>query len=576
MSPSKRNIDHFITRLFSTSKGLFFNVFFLLIVSNAQSQSQFWFGNIHSHSEYSDGNMGNDPNYLTAKSCFEYVQQKALNVNFWGISDHNHSGGGMSLPDYHKGVAEVDSVNQDGIFTTLYGMEWGIISTGGHVVVYGIDSLIGWENGNYDIFNAQIDYNGLFTKVAARGDSAFAYLAHMESSDYSDLQNGAYNALWDSAIVGLAIKSGPAFSTDTTYSSLPTNTFFSRYLDVLKLGYHLAPGFDHDNHNINFGRSHTGRTVVIADTLTRESIMKAFRKNSFYASDDWNTKIYFSVSGFGMGSICSANQDPQIRLVVDDPDNENTDSIKIYFGVPGSGTRATILYLSTFSDSMNYTHVIPVATTYYYFAEITQADGNKIWTAPIWFTRNADAGSFELLEFTAQKSGEYALLKWSTLNEFNTDYFNIEKSVDAQVYNFAATENATGGLGVTQNYSWLDPAILDTSTYYRLNIFDNNGLSQLSPVRRVDPDQLSFQINLYPNPAGEENTFCSISHNRVEPMRMEIFSADGKLVMSTTFYSEVGTLYFSFPAKALSRGMYTIRFSNADYSLNSSTRFIRH
>ena len=142
--------------------------------------------------------------------------------------------------------------------------------------------------------------------------------------------------------------------------------------------------------------------------------------------------------------------------------------------------------------------------------------------------------------------------------------------------NFADFKNATGNLGSTALYSWLDPAILDTSTYYRLNIFDNNGLSQLSPVRRVDPYDLSFNINIYPNPAGNENTSCSLIHNRVEPMRLEIFSADGKLVLSSNFYSEKGTLYFTFPAERLSRGLYTIRFSNSDFSINSSNRFIRH
>lgn len=576
MTKTRQKLISRFTPLFSNLKEVGFSLLFLFIVSNGNAQSQFWFGNIHSHCEYSDGNMANDPNYLTAKSCFEYVQTKALNVNFWGISDHNHSGGGMQRPDYHKGIAEADSTNLDGIFPTMYGMEWGIISTGGHVVIYGIDSLIGWESGNYDIFNAQSDYNSLFNMVAARGDSAFAYLAHMESTDFGGIQNNPYNALWDSAIVGLAIKSGPAFSTDTTYSDLPTSTHLSRYLDLLKVGYHVAPGFDHDNHNINFGRSHTGRTVVITDSLNRKSIMQAFRRSSFYASDDWNAKIYFSVSGYGMGTSCSANQDPQIRLVVDDPDNENTDSIKIFYGVPGSGTRATILYLATFADSMSYTHIIPVATTYYYFAEITQADGNKIWTAPVWFTRNADAPTFELLSFTAVKSGDHALLNWSTLNEFNTDYFNIEKSTDAVVYNFADIKNATGSLGSTALYSWLDPDILDTSTYYRLTIFDNNGLSQLSPIRRVDPSELTFNINIYPNPAGNENTWCSLSHNLVEPMRLEIFSADGKLVLSSNFYSEIGTLYFNLPAEKLSRGLYTIRFSNSDYSINDSKRFIRH
>ena len=114
MTKTRQKLISRITPLFSNLKEVGFSLLFLFIVSNGNAQSQFWFGNIHSHCEYSDGNMANDPNYLTAKSCFEYVQTKALNVNFWGISDHNHSGGGMQRPDYHKGIAEADSTNLDG------------------------------------------------------------------------------------------------------------------------------------------------------------------------------------------------------------------------------------------------------------------------------------------------------------------------------------------------------------------------------------------------------------------------------------------------------------------------------
>src|SRR5690606_33447336 len=44
------------------------------------------------------------------------------------------------------------------------------------------------------------------------------------------------------------------------------------------------------------------------------------------------------------------------------------------------------------SDSLIYTPVAHIADgeTRYYYAQIRQADGNMIWTSPIWFTRNDD------------------------------------------------------------------------------------------------------------------------------------------------------------------------------------------
>lgn len=542
------------------------------------AQSSYWYGSLHSHSEYSDGNMGNDPDYHDVKSCYEYIQQNTLNVNYWGISDHNHSGAGMAIADYRKGVLEADSVNQDNVFTSFYGMEWGVISTGGHVIVHGIDSLIGWDNGNYDIFNGQSDYGGLFDLVAQRGNTAFAYLAHMEDTDFGNLLQVPYNAIWDSAIVGLALRNGPAFSTDTTYSSLPSYNYFDRYLDLLKKGYHVAPGIDHDNHYIVFGRTHPGRTVVISDSLNRESLMAAFKRRSFYASDDWNARVEFSINGFGMGSICSGPDNPEIKLYVSDPDGESITWLRMWVGVPGSGIMASsvVSMQGPGSDSLQFTNPIIPGQTFYYFAEITEADGDKIWTAPIWYTRSGNPPAFELLDFTAQRVGNQALLKWSTANEFNLDRFDIEKSTNTLLFTTAGNVNPTGGLGQIATYSWTDPQALDTSTYYRLNIVDNAGLSQFSQIKRVDPESPGSGFSIYPNPAGNEPAILSVSHNREEPFRMDIFNAEGKLVEDFIFMSSNGVIYIQLAANELSKGLYTIRISNSDYSFYESNRFIRY
>jgi hypothetical protein len=167
------------------------------------------------------------------------------------------------------------------------------------------------------------------------------------------------------------------------------------------------------------------------------------------------------------------------------------------------------------------------------------------------------------------------LLKWSTANEFNLDRFDIEKSTNTLLFTTAGNVNPTGNLGQIANYTWTDPQTLDTSTYYRLNIFDNAGLSQFSQVKRVDPESPASGVSIYPNPGGNENSIISVSHNREEPFRMEIFSADGKLVEQSVFLAAEGIIYLTLPADKLSRGIYTIRITNSDYSFNESNRFNR-
>ncbi|WP_315817587.1 hypothetical protein [Paraflavitalea speifideaquila] len=188
------------------------------------------YGNLHAHSSYSDGNKDNTAN--TPDEDFAFARD-ALCMDFLGISEHNHAGAGMSYPTYAQGFAEANSLN--GVagpgghsIVTLWGMEWGVIKNGGHVLVYGFDDdLIGWESGNYDLFVAKNDYAALWNTVNSRS-GAFVTLAHPNTADYSDLAAG-YNATADAVIVGAAIESGPAFSTSTTYNDFPSSLAYLSY-----------------------------------------------------------------------------------------------------------------------------------------------------------------------------------------------------------------------------------------------------------------------------------------------------------------------------------------------------------
>lgn len=51
------------------------------------------------------------------------------------------------------------------------------MSTGGHVIIYEFDYLIGWEDVLYDYLNPKTDYNELFELLMYRPTS-FAYIAH--------------------------------------------------------------------------------------------------------------------------------------------------------------------------------------------------------------------------------------------------------------------------------------------------------------------------------------------------------------------------------------------------------------
>jgi hypothetical protein len=137
------------------------------------------YGNLHAHSSYSDGNKAD----LSKTPADDYAfARDALCMDFMGMSEHNHAGAGMNLPDYTLGYNQANAINgvtgpHGNTLVTLFGMEWGVIKNGGHVLIYGFDNqLIGWEPGNYDIFVNKSTYVDLWPVINAR-PGAFATLA---------------------------------------------------------------------------------------------------------------------------------------------------------------------------------------------------------------------------------------------------------------------------------------------------------------------------------------------------------------------------------------------------------------
>jgi PKD repeat protein len=366
---------------------LFILLLTLCTLVKAQTYTHY-FGNIHAHTSYSDGNKDSATSLLTTPLQAYTYAKASQHIDFYGISEHNHYYAGMiNKNNYYKGIADAKLATVNDTFVAMYGMEWGIISGGGHVLVYGYDSLIGWETGVHDVFVAQNDYANLWRKINKKA-SAFAYLAHPTNTDYDTIATSTFNYEADSAIIGMAGRSGPAFSTNTTYSNPSTGNYITQYSNMLKKGYHVGVGLDHDTHNSVFGRSSAGRLVVLAVALTQPNILEAFKQRRFYSSDDWNTKVDFAINNQIMGSIITQAGNPTLSVNVTDADiGDNITNIQVFGGVPGSGVFATTLTTKT-TASFTYTHTLANNSTFYYYLKITQNDGNIIWTSPIWYTRN--------------------------------------------------------------------------------------------------------------------------------------------------------------------------------------------
>jgi hypothetical protein len=347
----------------------------------------YYYGNLHAHSAYSDGNQDAGTSGATTPLQDFTFADASLHSDFLGISDHNHSQAGMQRPNYALGIQQAQQATNSQ-FVALYGMEWGVISGGGHVLVYGVNQLLGWEPGNYDVFVPRSDYRALFRQINQR-PGAFASLAHPQSGDYNNLEGGTFQPWADSAVVGTPLRSGPATSTNLTYSNPSTGSYENTYSTLLSKGYHVGVSLDHDNHNTTFNRTTAARLVIVAPNLTPTDLLGAMRQRSFYASDDWNAEVTFTLNQQPMGSIFAGATTPAIALSVNDIDGEAIRSITLLKGTPGNGVVAQTVASVTGPGTLSYTDAaLANGSTAYYYAVIIEQDGDRIVTSPIWYTRN--------------------------------------------------------------------------------------------------------------------------------------------------------------------------------------------
>lgn len=534
--------------------------------TTALAAFNYYFGNLHAHTIYSDG--GKDNSSTNPAAAYAYAKN-SLCMDYLGISEHNHSDAGMNIANWQPGIDQATAATSSN-FLALYGMEYGVISNGGHVLIYGTNQLIGWETNNYNVFVPKSDYTssvGLFRTINAIGGNAFATLAHPNYGDYNNLTTNttAFSTTADSAIVGAALSSGPAFSTSTTYNDPATSLAYYEYFKtLLAKGYHIGPLMDHDNHYTTFGRTSNTRTVFIAPSLSQTEFLKAMKNRRFYATEDCDTKVNFTLNNQPMGSIVSGSSYPSISVWASDPTNPSAvPTIKIMYGRPGSNIIAIALD-SIKANTYNFTDYNMLnSTTNYYFAEITIA-GNKVVTAPIWYTYNAVL-PVTLLDFKATVSNsKTVLVNWVTANEINNQLFVVEKSTDG--VHFIAIDSVAGAVNATtqHHYSIVDIAPFDGINYYRLKQIDTDGKTTFSNVVTVNLNQAAINyFTVYPNPVGNQLTL-SINSKTEQKVSYIVTDIYGRTLQSSSLQLTKGNQLQRVAINQLAAGNYnvTILFSD--------------
>lgn len=125
---------------------------------------------------------------------------------------------------------------------------------------------------------------------------------------------------------------------------------------------------------------------------------------------------------------------------------------------------------------------------------------------------------------------------WSTTNEINTNYFEVEKSVDASNFVGVGQVTASQTTDPINNYSFNDylNGVNTSVVYYRLKIYDNDGKISYSKIVSVRLGEPVTKVSMYPNPASNF-TVVNLYAEKQSVAMLRLMDNAGKQLLSRSY-----------------------------------------
>ncbi|AFG34563.1 hypothetical protein Ferpe_0423 [Fervidobacterium pennivorans DSM 9078] len=315
---------------------------------------QIYYGNLHSHTSYSDGRGTPEQAYAHASKYADVL----------AVTDHCYflkiPVNGQSKTYLTQQAAR--SATIPGKFVGLQGFEWTAGS--GHINVYETLEFISRdEKGDLK------DFYEWITKVKK-----------LAQFNHPGVTFGNFQDFWfwpeaDKYVNLIEVGNGNWSSADVISEEM-----FNNFILALNRGWHLSPTANQDNHKENWASANDARTGILAKSLIYEDIMEALWNRRTFASEDKNAKLYFYADNNIMGSILPYREKANFYIYYSDKGDPVS---KVYIF-----SQSKIYELPELSgkDEFQYSATFDIVDGYeWFFVYIIQKDGNEIVSAPVWF-----------------------------------------------------------------------------------------------------------------------------------------------------------------------------------------------
>ncbi|NRR32100.1 CehA/McbA family metallohydrolase [Oxalobacteraceae bacterium] len=428
-----------------------------------------YYGNLHSQTNHSDGGgaLGSCTGAQAPQSAafgpsdaYNYAMNRGL--DFLMASEHNHMYDGSDGTNASADPAVAKARYQAGLqaasdfhaahpdFLGMYGMEWGVINNGGHMNIFNSPELLGWESNSggqliADTATPKGDYAGLYTLMRQRG---WVGQFNHPSSSGQFLVNGValgYTADGDQAMALCEVLNTSAFSVNTTETETGRSSYEGACNKALEAGYHVAFSTNQDNHCANWGASYTNRTGVLIPTgtpLSAASMIEAIKARRVFATMDKGSQLILTANGRVMGQRFTNSGPLNLLANFASSAGKSVSSVLIYEGVPGRN--GSVSQLATTASAT----VTPSIGEHFYYAKLTQNDGNILWSAPIWVSQSASSDT-TLPTVSAAASGSSGTITLSANASDNVGVTLVEFYVDGALKSSSNVAPYTAALNTT-------------------------------------------------------------------------------------------------------------------------------
>jgi hypothetical protein len=156
------------------------------------------------------------------------------------------------------------------------------------------------------------------------------------------------------------------------------------------------------------------------------------------------------------------------------------------------------------------------------------------------------------------------LVEWTTLNEQNIKWMEIEKSANGNNFEgFHKILPKGNGLSSENNYSIVDNSCFNGSNFYRIKFMDNDGKYTYSDIKTelvTNTEKLSIQYN-------EASLNIKIS-DKPSIYLLKIFDNNGILMFSTTITTTSENTFLKIPVSLKRAGIVFATISNNNNTLS--------